>query len=285
MINIIKSALSTSSHKMSVISNNIANSGTNGFKRSEATFEDIFYFKPCYESGANNVNMKWNGTSYDNVPAKKVNVGQGSRVTSNRVSHNPAPVKQSGVSSDLAVNGHGMFVLAPAPDRLTSDELMYTRNGSFQLDENGYLTSHDGMFVLAANNTGSTTVLEPIQVDYFKSGIPLSEFTVSPEGYVMTSYGKGSLEAGKRIGLASFDNPQGLTQMGEGKFGQTVEASLYGIFGPGEGNAGKVLPGHIEVSNVDIVKELVALIQAQQSFAAASKAIQTDNNMIARMLN
>ena len=88
MLNIIKTALHASSHKVSVVSNNIANAGTTAFKRSEAIFED-FYLQAERQGLA---------------------LGSGARVQSNRVSHNPAQLKKTGVSSDLAVNGHGMFI-------------------------------------------------------------------------------------------------------------------------------------------------------------------------------
>ena len=113
MLNIIKTALQSNSHKISVVSNNIANAGTTAFKRSEAIFED-FYLQAEREG---------------------LSLGSGAKVQSNRVSHNPAQLKKTGVSSDLAVNGHGMFMVAN-PD--ATDQVSFTRNGSFQLNENGF---------------------------------------------------------------------------------------------------------------------------------------------------
>ena len=154
MLNIIKTALHANSHKISVVSNNIANSGTTAFKRSEAIFED-FYLQ---------------------AERKGLALGSGAKVQSNRVSHNPAQLKKTGVSSDLAINGHGMFVLAN-PE--ATDQLSFTRNGSLQLDENGFLTTNDGQLVLSRT-------LDPIQIQFEKDGLPLSEFDVNPEGFVMT---------------------------------------------------------------------------------------------------
>ena len=250
MLNIIKSALNSNSHKVSVISNNIANAGTNAFKRSEAIFED----------------------AYLKAEREGLSVGSGSRVQSNRISHNPAELKKTGVSSDLAINGHGMFVIAN-PE--ASDQVSFTRNGSLQLDENGYLTTNDGQLVLSKS-------LDPVQIAYQKNGLPLSQFDVSPEGYVMTAYGVGSAEPGEQLGMAYFNNPEALSQLGNGRFLATEDAALSGVYAPGSNGTGLVLSGHLEVANVDIVNELVSLINTQQAFSAASKAIQADNDMVSR---
>ena len=251
MLNIIKTALNASSHKVSVVSNNIANASTTAFKRSEAIFED-FYLKAEREGLA---------------------VGSGAKVQSNRVSHNPAELRKTGVSSDLAVNGHGMFIVA---NPNATDQVSFTRNGSFQLDENGFLSTNDGQLVLSRE-------LDPIQIQFEKDGLPLSQFDVNPEGFVMTAYGVGATEPGTQLGMAYFNNPGALAQMGNGRFLATDDAALSGVFAPGDGGTGRVLSGHLEVANVDLVDELVSLIVTQQAFSAASKAIQADNDMVSRL--
>ena len=250
MLNIIKTALHASSHKTSVVSNNIANAGTTAFKRSEAIFED-FYLQ---------------------AERKGLALGSGARVQSNRVSHDPAQLKKTGVSSDLAVNGHGMFILAN-PE--ATDQVSFTRNGSLQLDENGFLTTNDGHLVLSRT-------LDPIQIQFEKDGLPLSEFDVNPEGFVMTAYGVGAAEPGAQLGMAYFNNPAALRQMGNGRFLATDDAALSGVYAPGDSGTGRILSGHLEVANVDLVNELVSLINTQQAFSAASKAIQADNDMVSR---
>ena len=272
MLNVIKTALASSTAKIGVTTNNIANVGTTGFKRSEALFQDI------YLTGGN-----------PNGPKP----GSGSKLKMNRVTHHPAELKRTGVSSDLGINGWGMFMLGkPHPSKPGElvGEVNYTRNGSFQLDRNGFLTSDDGYYVLSKDS-------EPIQVDFTKNGIPLSEFNVDPSGTVMTAYGMASAEPGERLGLAAWDNPSALAQMGNGRFRaaqlQSAPNKTYGDFydksagylrihTPGEAHTGKVMSSHLEVANVDLTKELVSLIQAQQSFTAASKAIQADSDMVSR---
>ena len=247
MLNIIKTALQSNSHKISVVSNNIANAGTTAFKRSEVIFED-FYLQAEREG---------------------LSLGSGAKVQSNRVSHNPAQLKKTGVSSDLAVNGHGMFMVA-----IPTQQIKYLK-WTFQLNENGFLTTNDGQLVLSRT-------LDPILVPFEKNGLPLSEFNVDPEGYVMTAYGVGSAEPGKQLGVAYFNNPSALAQMGNGRFLATDDAALSGVYAPGSNGTGRVLSGHLEVANVDLVNELVSLINTQQAFSAASKAIQADNDMVSR---
>ena len=102
MLNIIKTAIQTSNHKMGVVSNNIANAGTSAFKRSEALFHDIY--------------LKSAGTG--------PKLGNGANVQANRVSHNPAELKRTGVTTDLAIDGHGMFITANPNDL---NDITFTR--------------------------------------------------------------------------------------------------------------------------------------------------------------
>ena len=251
MINTVKSALSVSTHKINVLSNNIANAGTTAFKRSEATFRDV------YLTGGGRA---------------QVSIGQGSMVHANRASHNPAELKETGMSSDVAVNGHGMFILGSIDG---DGSLRYTRNGSFQIDRNGLLSMNDGSPVL-------TKELQPITVPFEVDGSPLTEFYISEEGDVRGTYGlKTPINLG-RIGLASFDNPSGLGQLGNGYYVAKAEAGLFGLFDAKDGGTGTLVSGHLEVANVDISDELIGLIGAQQAFSAASKALQTDSDMVAR---
>ena len=251
MINTIKHAINTSSHEIGVTSHNIANAGTAGFKRSSAFFEDLFLKQ---------------GEIYGPI------VGSGALVQGSRVNHSPTALKQTGVSSDLAINGHGMFVLKTPR---SEEQPTFTRNGSFQLDNNGFLTTMDGQHVLSKNLTS-------IQIEYEKAGIPLSEFNVRPDGLVTAAYGVASPEPIDQLGIAYFDNPEALRQLGNGGYIAGEEASLFGIFRPGENGTGEVRSGHLEMANVDIVKELISLLKGQQAFSAASKAIQADNDMVSR---
>jgi flagellar hook protein FlgE len=272
MLNVIKTALATSTAKIGVVTNNIANVGTTGFKRSDALFQDI------YLTGGN---------------ANGPTPGSGSKIQMNRVTHHPAELKRTGVTSDLGINGWGMFMLGkpdPSKPGEMQDEVTYTRNGSFQLDGDGFLTSNDGYYVLSKDS-------KPIQVDFSKNGIPLSEFNVDPDGNVMTAYGMASAQPGEQLGLAAWDNPSALAQMGNGRFraaqlqpspnkthGEFFDktAGYLKIHAPGESFTGKVMSSHLEVANVDLTKELVSLIHAQQTFSAASKAIQADSDMVSR---
>tara|TARA_B100001093_G_scaffold207164_1_gene199112 strand:- start:201 stop:1031 length:831 start_codon:yes stop_codon:yes gene_type:complete len=272
MLNVIKTALASSTAKIGVVTNNIANVGTTAFKRSDALFQDM------YLTGGN---------------ANGPTPGSGSKLQINRVTHHPAELKRTGVTSDLGINGWGMFMLGkpdPSKPGELEGEVTYTRNGSFQLDADGFLTSNDGLYVLSKDSA-------PIQIDFSKNGIPLSEFNVDPDGNIMTAYGMASAEPGEQLGIAAWDNPTALAQMGGGRFKaaqlQPSPNKTYGEFfdkgagylrihTPGEAFTGKVMSSHLEVANVNLTNELVSLIQAQQSFSAASKAIQADSDMISR---
>ena len=153
--------------------------------------------------------------------------------------------------------------------------MTFTRNGSFQINEAGLLSANDGSPVLTRN-------LDQISVPFQNNGIPLSGLEINPEGDVLATYGVGMPLNLGRIGLANFDNPAAMRQLGNGRYLATEEASLFGAFDPKNGGVGSVISGHLEVSNVDITNELVGLINAQQAFTAASKALQADSDMVSR---
>ena len=128
MISVIRSGLEASLKQIGVVSNNIANARTTGFKKSSASFQDIYSQK----------------TSFLN-PGK---IGQGSRVEHVRPSQTQGPLMQTGQTLDVAIEGQGMFVVR-APNNTAEDAQSYTRDGSFSLDKDGFIVTTDGQRVLS----------------------------------------------------------------------------------------------------------------------------------------
>jgi flagellar basal-body rod protein FlgG len=247
MIPIIRTGMASASKDMAVISHNIANGATNGFKRSSAQFED------AYPTG---------------MPGNVV-PGIGSREVGARRSHAPGAIKTSTQVLDMAVRGLGMFVLGP-----TSGEgrPSFTRNGSFQLDQTGRITTPLGQPVLS---TEGLPISVPAEITT-EGGTTaaLTALSIDSKGVVTGNYGLlGGVPLG-RLALARFVNEPGLHALGDTNYGESIASGAARYGAPGEVGFGTVQSGALEMSNADMTADLTALIRAQQAFSANSRILQ-----------
>ncbi len=235
-----------------VIAHNIANVSTTGFKRERAEFQDLLY-----------ENLKTPGTvgAQGNQTPVGIQIGQGVRTVATLREMADGPLQRTDNSLDLAVEGQGFFQI-----RLPSGEIAYTRDGSFKLDSQGRVVNSDGY------------LLEP----------PLSvpqnttSLTVSNDGNVsvITAGQQQPTEIG-RITLANFINPAGLNAIGRNLFTQTLAAGDPMIATPGTEAVGTVTQGMLEMSNVEVVDEMVNLIATQRAYETNSKVIKAADDMLA----
>lgn len=246
---------------LGVISHNIANAETNGFKKSRTEFADIVV-----------------GSAFTNP---KLIVGIGAAVESVTQSFALGPIEQTGSALDLAINGDGFFTMV----NTTNQETLYTRNGSFSVNEGGYITdgSNNRLQVFPTDAAGTITSTTPADalipatngVDANGDPIDFAGITVGDDGAVTASYADGSNIVIGKVALASFIAPQGLKQVGSSNW---VANGLSGAASYGQPSTvqyGSLLSGALERSNVDIAEELVGLITAQRNFQANAKAIDT----------
>ncbi|SFH45329.1 flagellar basal-body rod protein FlgG [Modicisalibacter xianhensis] len=249
-----KTGLESQQMQMDVIANNLANVSTNGFKRSRAVFEDLLY-QNMRQPGAQN-------TVQDNLPSG-MQIGSGVRPVATERLHNQGGLENTENSRDLAINGKGFFQVL-RPDGTTA----YTRDGSFQVNQNGQMVTASGY---------------PVEPAVF---IPQNALSISigQDGVVSVTQ-PGSSESNEvgQILLSTFTNPTGLESIGENLYLETNASGPRNDSVPGLNGAGRLYQGYVETSNVNVVEEMVSMIQTQRAYEINSKAVQTSDEMLARL--
>ena len=259
MFSIIRTGLDAANRDLAVISNNIANAGTNGFKKSEAQFEDL------YHSQHNNSTEKATGMGVKTIKPRQ-SFSQGSLQATNG-------------SLDLAIMGEGFFVLGQPLGRglnTPSEERAFTRDGSFQLDREGNLVNTDGLPLLGIGQT-------PINIPFLgavteENGNPelLTEISVDSEGAISATYGLDTIIKVGQIELADFVNEHGLKNIGNARFNETPESGIPTFGAPKERTIGKIQAGFLEKSNTDITDEIILMLRTQQAFNGCGKMLQSE---------
>jgi flagellar basal-body rod protein FlgG len=248
---IAKTGLDAQQTQMSVISHNLANVNTTGFKKERALFEDLLY-QNIRQVGAQ-------ATQNTTLPSG-LQLGTGVRTVATEKIHTQGNILQTGNSLDIAINGRGFFqILMPNGD------ITYTRDGSFKLDSNGQVVTNGGY------------PLEPALT------VPQDalSLTIGSDGTVsVLQPGSAAPNIIGEIQLADFINPTGLEPVGENLYRESVSsgAPIVGI--PGEDGIGKLVQGSLETSNVNVVEELVNMIETQRAYEMNSKAIATTDEML-----
>ncbi|KAF0810582.1 flagellar basal body rod protein FlgG [Alcanivorax sp. S71-1-4] len=249
-----KTGLESQQVKMDVIANNLANVSTNGFKKSRAVFEDLLYQNLRQPGSANDVQNR--------LPSG-LQIGSGVRPVATERLHSQGGLENTGNSRDLAINGQGFFqVLMP------DGNMAYTRDGSFQLDENGQMVTSSGY------------PLEPAVI------IPQNALSVSigQDGIVsVTEPGSNQSRDVGQLTLSTFVNPAGLESVGENLYRETSASGMRVESTPGLNGAGRLYQNYVETSNVNVVEEMVSMIQTQRAYEINSKAVQTSDEMLARL--
>lgn len=239
---------------LDVISNNLANVNTTGFKKSRADFQDLMY-QTLRQAGA--------ASGPDTEVPSGIQMGHGVRLVATQKLHGQGNFQNTGNDFDLAIEGDGFFQIT-MPD----GDIAYTRDGAFKKDGQGRLTTSDGY------------LLEPaITVPDNATGI-----TVSADGRVTASTPGGDEDLGQ-ITLARFVNPAGLSSIGRNLLKETTASGAPVIGNPGEDGAGTLAQQYIEMSNVQVVEEMVNMIVAQRAYEVNSKAIQSADDMLERAAN
>lgn len=250
---------------LNVISHNIANGETNGFKKSRVEFSDIVA-----------------GTAYTNP---KLIQGVGATVEAIQQNFALGPIEQTGSALDLAINGDGFFATSNA----ATGQTYYTRNGSFTMDGAGYIhDSSDNRLQVFAAATGGGYATTPSSAQIPATNTAGAEFagvSVATNGDVTASYADGSNTVIGKVALASFVAPNGLKQVGSSNWVSTGISGTATYGNPGNGQYGELLSGTLERSNVDIAEELVGLITAQRDFQANAKAIDTASQISQTIIN
>lgn len=251
---ISKTGLDAQQTQMDVIANNLANVSTNGFKRSRAVFEDLLY---------QNIRQPGAQSSQQTQLPSGLQLGTGVRPVSTERIFTQGNLQQTGNPKDVAIQGNGFFQVL-LPDGTTA----YTRDGAFQVDNQGQLVTSSGY---------------PIQPAV---SIPANaqSMTIGRDGVIsITLPGSANATQVGSLQLATFINPAGMMAKGENLYVESAASGTANTNTPGTNGAGLLSQGYVETSNVSVVEELVNMIQTQRAYEINSKAITTSDQMLQKL--
>lgn len=253
---VAKTGLDAQQTRMTVVSNNLANVNTTGFKKDRANFQDLVY---------QTVRQAGGQTSQDSRLPTGLALGTGVRVVATEKLHAQGNLVQTGNSMDMAVEGRGFFqVLQP------DGTIAYSRDGSFKIDDQGQIVTSSG-FLLEPNIT--------LPAD-------AQSVTIGRDGTVTAQLaGQAAPTQVGNIQLADFVNPAGLQPVGQNLYTETAASGPPQTGTPGLNGLGGVIQGSLEASNVNVAEELVNMIETQRAFETNTKAIQTTDQMLQFITN
>ena len=251
---IARTGLDAQQTQLDVTTNNLANVSTNGFKRARAVFEDLLY-QTLRQPGASS-------SAQTQIPAG-LQLGTGVRPVSTERIFTQGNLTQTGNTLDVAIQGEGFFQIQ-LPDGTTA----YTRDGAFQKDSQGQIVTANGYPLSPAITLPSNAISVTIGTD----GVVTVLQTGSPT----------PVQVGQ-IQLASFVNNGGLQSMGQNLFLETASSGTATPNTPGTNGVGILNQHYVETSNVNVVEELVNMIVTQRAYEINSRAIQTSDQMLARL--
>ncbi len=251
---IAKTGLEAQQTQLDVITNNLANVGTTGLKRSRAVFEDLLYQTIRQPGGQS--------SQITQLPSG-LQLGTGVRVVASERLFIQGNLQQTGNDKDLAIQGMGFFqVLMP------DGTLAYTRDGSFQVDSEGQLVTASGYPV-------QPTIALPSDAQSITVGRDGTVSVVQPGSVQPNTVGT--------IELASFMNAAGLSAKGENLYVETASSGPPIINAPDSNGMGSLSQGYIETSNVNVVEEMTNMIEAQRAYEINSKAVTAADQMLQKL--
>jgi flagellar basal-body rod protein FlgG len=251
---IAKTGMEAQQTQLDTISHNLANVGTNGFKRGHVVFEDLIY---------QNLRQAGSASSDQTQLPTGLQVGLGVRSVATSRNFSQGNLQQTSNNLDVAIKGNGFFQVQ-LPDGTTG----YTRDGSLQVDGAGQLVTNNGY-----------TVQPGITIPANAQSV-----TIAADGTVNVALpGQVAPQAVGTLNLASFVNPAGLEPKGQNLWGETSASGSPNAGAPGSNGLGSLQQGYVETSNVNVVEELVAMIATQRAYELNSKAIQTSDQMLQKL--
>ena len=250
-MHIARTGLDAQDMRMRVISNNLANVNTTGFKKDRASFATLSY-QTITAAGAQ--------SSGDSKYATGLNLGTGVRIQGTARMDSQGSMQMTGNSLDLALDGDGYFQV-----QLPGGQLGYTRAGNFSRSPDGLLITSEGYQVMPG-----------ITVPEGTTGI-----TIGTDGTVSaTVAGQTQPSVLGQIQIATFPNPGGLQSKGDNYMLETGASGAASLGIAGEDGRGTVRQGMLEASNVNVVEELVDMIECQRAYEVNSKMISATDDML-----
>ncbi len=260
---------------LDVIANNIANVNTVGFKSSRVVFSDLYY-------------QTLSSASAPTATAGGINpmqIGYGASVSSIDLLNTRGGWMQTDKTTDLYIQGDGYFVMQNA-----TGEQFYTRVGNFKFDSSGFLIDANGNHVCGATGVGGALPtdpavddMDPIQV---ADSTTYSSIAIGSGGVITAIDAAGATVTLGQVALATFPNSEGLAQCGSMYMQASSNSGDAVYFAPGSSsNAGTLVAGGLEMSNVDLSKQFTDMIIAQRGFQANSRVITTSDEVLQELVS
>ena len=265
MYGIIRSGMSTAMHEIAVVSNNIANSGSTGFKKSDVSFNDIY------------------GSATPDTVAR-TQAGFGSAIAGTRRNDGQGAIVDRAGALNLAIVGPGMLTVSPpGADGASSGNMFYTRSGELTIDKDGFLKTSDGAYVQGtAAGTETAGTLSSLQIPFNEGEEPLTGLEITTSGLISATYGSSIIERGT-LSLATFANQGALKNVGSARFAETTYSGQPTFGMAGQSGFGTLQAGALEGSNVDITQEMTVMIRAQQQFSGSARVLQANSDMVEKL--
>ena len=251
---IAKTGMTAQQTQLDVISHNLANVSTTGFKRNNAVFEDLIY---------QNLRQVGAQTSEENQLPTGLHLGLGVRTVATSRNFTQGSLQETKNNLDVAINGNGFFEVT-MPD----GTLGYTRDGSFQVDAQGRVVTSSGLPVANGITVPQGATSISISADGVVSAIVAGNTQPQQLG---------------SLAMSSFINPAGLEPVGQNLFKESAASGQPQQGTPGTNGLGFIKQGFLESSNINVVEELVNMIQTQRAYEMNSKAISTTDQMLAKL--
>jgi len=272
------SALRTFSKGLEVIGNNIANINTTGYKSSQASFAESF-------SNTLRGSAPSNGTASSQ---SAIQVGTGVQLAGITTNFSQGALTSTGVTTDVGISGRGFFIVKDA----SSGNSYATRDGSFRIDDNGYLVTQGGLRVQGLTGAVPPTAVGDIRVGQNNPvGAELQSLSIDKQGNLIEFFSDGTSATANQIQLQNFNDTSALTREGNNLYSSLTSAGpvgggvLAGNNNPGSNGLGQVQSGVLESSNVDLTAQFSDLITTQRSFQAGSRLITVSDTVLEDIVN
>jgi flagellar basal-body rod protein FlgG len=253
---VAKTGLDAQQTRMDVISNNLANANTTGFKSSRASFQDLVY---------QNMRQPGGQTTEQTQAPSGLMLGTGVRVVGSEKLFTQGNIEQTGNALDVAIQGRG-FLQVTMPDGAVA----YTRDGSLHMDQNGQIVTANGYPVDPAVSIPANS----------------QSITIGSDGTISVSLpGQAAPQQVGTVQLADFINPAGLQPNGDNLYLETASSGSPQIGQPGLNGLGTLAQGALESSNVNVVEQMVNMIETQRTYEMNSKAVSAADSMLQFLTN
>ncbi len=274
--------------KMDVISNNIANVNTTGFKTGRVRFEDMI--SQTLANGQVNENIK--------------QVGLGVQLGSIDTIMTGGSLQSTGRELDFGIEGSDSSFFAVSEEGDDADK-MYTRDGGFYLNADNNLVTSSGYYVLGIKPTENTEYATDFDSDALKydpetglqklgisqsitvdgTDYDLQSYTVESDGLIVGTYGDGKSYVLGQVALSKFSNAAGLSKSGGNLYAKSANSGEPEIGNPSDDGFGNIRSGFLEMSNVDLANEFTEMIVASRAYQANSRSITTSDEMLQELLS